>query len=54
MKLLIRYLIVVGIPYVIARRIEKYFWEHASPELKKQLNKKLKDLPEFFGSAPHS
>ena len=37
MKLLLRYLIFVGIPYLIARRIEKYFWKHASPELKQEL-----------------
>ena len=47
MKILFRYLIFVGIPYFIAKRIEKYFWEHASPELKKELNKKLKELPEL-------
>ena len=47
MKTLFRYLIFVGIPYFIAKRIEKYFWKHASPELKKELNKKLKDLPEL-------
>jgi hypothetical protein len=44
MKILIRYLIFVGIPYFIAKRIEKYFWKNASPELKKELNKKLKEL----------
>ena len=27
MKILFRYLIFVGIPYFIAKRIEKYFWE---------------------------
>ena len=27
--------------------IEKYFWEHASPELKKEFKKKLKDSPEL-------
>lgn len=47
MKILLRYLIFVGIPYFIAKRIEKSFWKHASPELKKELNKKLKDLPEL-------
>ena len=47
MKLLFRYLIFVGVPYLIARRIEKYFWKHASPELKKELNKELKELPEL-------
>ena len=45
MKLLLRYLIFVGISYLIAKRMEKYFWQHASPELKKELNRKLKDLP---------
>ena len=43
MKSLFRYLVFVGIPYFIARRREKYFWQHASPEL----NKKLKDFPEL-------
>ena len=33
--MLFRYLIFVGISYFIARRIEIYFWKHASPELKK-------------------
>ena len=46
-KLLLRYLVFVGIPYIIARNIEKYFWKHASPELKKELNKNLKDLPKL-------
>ena len=32
--------------YVGAKRIEKYFWKYASPELKKEMNKKLNDLPE--------
>ena len=43
MKILLRYLVFIGIPYFLARRIEKYFWEHASPELKKE----LKNLPEL-------
>lgn len=54
MKILFRYLIFIGIPYVIAKRIEKYFWKHASPELKKELNKKLKDLPELDTISEHS
>ena len=45
--LLLRYLIFIGIPYFIAKGIEKYFWEHTSPELKKEFSKKLKDLPEL-------
>jgi len=39
MKILFRYLIFIGVPYFIAIPIEKYFWEHASPGLKKELNK---------------
>lgn len=54
MKIILRYLIFVGIPYFIAKRIEKYFWEHASPELKKELNKKLKDLPELDTISEHN
>ena len=54
MKFLFRYLIFIGIPYFIAKHIEKYFWEHASPELKKELNKKLKDLPELDTVSEHS
>ena len=54
MKFLFRYLIFIGIPYLIAKRIEKSFWEHASPELKKEFNKKLKDLPELDTVSEHS
>ena len=54
MKFLIRYLLFVGIPYFIAKRIEKYFWEHANPELKKELNKKLNDLPELYTVPEHT
>lgn len=43
MQLLLRYLVFIGIPYFIARRIEKY----VTPRLEKKLNKKLKDLPEL-------
>jgi hypothetical protein len=49
MKYLLRYFIFIGISYFIEKRIEEYFWEHASPELKKELDKKLKDLPELDG-----
>lgn len=54
MKLLLRYLIFVGIPYFIGKRIEKYFWEHASPELKRELDKKLKNLPELDTIPEHN
>ena len=47
MTIFFRYFIFIGIPYVIAKSIETSFWEHASPELKKELNNKLKDLPEL-------
>lgn len=42
-KQVVRYLIFVGIPYFIAKRIEKYFWKNADPEL----TKKLKELREL-------
>ena len=47
MNFLLRYLIFAGLPYFIAKRIEKLFWQYASPELKKELGKKLRDLPEL-------
>ena len=53
-KLLFRYLIFVGIPYLIAKRIEKLFWKHASPELKKEVKKKLKDAPELDKVSEHT
>ena len=54
MNLLLRYLVFIGIPYIIAKYIEKYFWDHASPELKKELNKKLKDSAELDTVSEHS
>ena len=45
--ILLRYLVFIGIPYFIAKGIEKYFWEHTSPEFKKQFNKKLKNFSEL-------
>lgn len=48
MRVLLRYLVFVGIPYFIARRIEKYFWQNASPELKKE----LKEFPELDKKLP--
>lgn len=47
MKLLLRYLIFIGIPYFIAKRIERYFWKHTSPEVRREINKKLKNFPEL-------
>ena len=54
MKLFLRYLIFVGIPYFLAKRIEKYVWKHASSELKEILNNKLKDLPKLDRVSEHS
>ena len=44
MKLFMRSIIFVCISYFIVKCIEKYFWEHTSPELKKELKKKSKNL----------
>lgn len=54
MKILIRYLIFVSVPYLLAKQIEKYFWKHASPELKKKLIKKSKDLSELDTGSAHT
>lgn len=53
-QLLLRYLVFVGIPYVIAKRINKIFWKHADSELKEKINKKLKDSPELDNIAEHT
>ena len=53
-KILFRYFIFVGVPYFIARCIEKYFWKNASPKFKKELNKKLKDLLELDTVLEHT
>jgi hypothetical protein len=50
-SLFLRYLVFIGIPFFIAKRIEKYFWKHASPELKQELNKKLKELPDTISES---
>ena len=54
MRILLRYLLFVGLPYLIAKRIENYFWKHASPGLKKELNDKLKKGPEFNKISDHT
>lgn len=41
---LIRYLLCVGVPYILAKYIEKRFWKHADPELIKKINKELEDF----------
>lgn len=35
-------------------RIEKYFWDHADPKLKKQIKQKLKEAPELDSISHHS
>ena len=35
-KLILRYLIFVGVPFVIARKIEKHFWKNIDIETKKK------------------
>ena len=39
MKILLRHLVFVRIFYFLDKLIEKYFLEHANPELKKKLDK---------------
>ena len=45
-KLLLRYLVFVGIPFVIARRLEKFMMNRLSPEVKAKLNEELKRFPD--------
>ena len=46
-KIILRYLVFVVIPYFIAKKLEKHFWQNASPELKKQFKKQLKQIPQY-------
>lgn len=46
-KLILRYLIFVGIPFLIAKRIEKWLIAKLDPEVKKELNEKLKRFPDI-------
>lgn len=48
-KLFIRYLVFVGIPFLMAKRIEKSFWKHADSKLQEETIKKLKELDEISG-----
>lgn len=43
-RLLLRYLIFVGVPFVIARKIEKYFWKNIDIETKKKIGDELTKL----------
>lgn len=40
-RLLLRYLIFVGVPFAIARRIEKYFWKNIDIDTKKKIGDEL-------------
>jgi hypothetical protein len=46
-KLLLRYLVFIGIPYLIAKRLEKFLINRLDPEIKTKLNKELKRFPEI-------
>lgn len=45
-KVILRYLIFVGIPYLLAKRLEKIMVNRLDPELKARLNEELKKFPE--------
>lgn len=40
-KLILRYLVFVGVPFFIARKIEKYFWKNIDSETKKKISDHL-------------
>lgn len=44
---ILRYLVFIGIPYVLAKKIEKFLWNRLDPDIKKELNDKLKKFPEI-------
>jgi hypothetical protein len=46
-RFLLRYLVFIGIPYLVGKRIEKYMWHRLNPEIKQRLNKELKKLPKI-------
>lgn len=46
-KLLLRYLVFIGIPYLIAKRVEKILLNRLDPETKRRLNEELKRFPEI-------
>nr|YP_010133717.1 hypothetical protein KYU99_pgp036 [Nitzschia supralitorea]QWM93206.1 hypothetical protein [Nitzschia supralitorea] len=45
-KLILRYLVFVGIPYLLARRIEKFLMNRIDIETKDKLNNELKKFPD--------
>ena len=50
-NIILRYLIFIIIPYVIASRIEMALWNILDPEEKEQLRKKLKEWPKYSSDA---
>lgn len=40
-KLILRYLIFVGIPYILARKLEKFFWKNIGEETKIKISNEL-------------
>lgn len=46
-KLLLRYLIFAGIPFFVAKKIEKRFWSNADEDLKKKIGKKFIEQDEI-------
>ena len=51
-QLLLRYLVFIGIPYLIARRIEKILLNRLDPETKRKLSENLKRFPEIDNNVP--
>lgn len=51
-RIILRYLIFVGVPFVIARKIEKHFWKNIDPETKKKISDDLTqtDLSDSTGN----
>lgn len=45
-KLVLRYLVFIGIPFLIAKRLEKFMMNRLDPEVKAKLNEELKKFPE--------
>ena len=43
-KLILRYLIFVGIPYILARKLEKFFWKNIDEETKRKIKRLEEEL----------
>jgi len=46
-KIFLRYLIFVGIPFLVAPKIEKFLLNRLDPKIKKKLHEKYKRFPQF-------